>query len=119
MEKRGKKAFIPLAVMLVLLVINIPSGILFSLNENHEIIFRPLWGLGLIIQLGYLFYTLTLVRKYKKLYGGLHFFSIKSFIIPFLLGVILQIAMSDWVFVTIAAAVGLVFIYMELLEKRT
>ncbi len=117
-ERLGKKAFIPLVIMLVLLVVNLPTNILFYIRPDNVVVQRPLWLLGISLQLFYLFYTLTLVRKYKKLYGGLHFFSIKSFIIPFVFGFLLQLAMRDWVFVTLAAAIGLTNIYIELMEEK-
>ena len=107
-----------LCTKLVLLVINLPTNIMFYVDPDNTIVQRPLWVLAVSLQLVYLFYTLTLVRKYKKMYGGLHFFSIKSFIIPFLFGFLLQLAMRDWVFVTLAAAIGLTNIYIGLMEEK-
>ncbi len=117
-ERQGKKAFIPLAAMLLLLLVNLPTGILFSINEKNEIDQHPLFLIGIFIQLAYLFYTTLLVKKFKDLYGGLHFFSIKEFVIPFLAGVIFQFVLRDQVFVTLASAIGLTTIYINLLREK-
>ncbi len=110
---------IPLFFVLVLLVINFFTNIVFYVTPEGKIEMRPLWGLYILVQVIYIVGTSSFLVKYKRKSGGLHFFPVKSFIIPFIAGTIGEILIPGMSLPTAGATIGYLLIFFGMLRENT
>ncbi len=110
---------IPLFFVLVLLVINFFTSIVFIVTPEGELKMRPLWGLYILVQVIYIVGTSSFLVKYKRKGGGLHFFPVKSFIIPFMAGAIGEIIIPGMSLPTAGATIGYLLIFFGMLRENT
>ena len=80
---------------------------------------RPLWGLYVLLLLVYIVGTSVFLVRQQKTGGGLHFFPVKSFIIPFLAGTIGEILLPAMSLTTVGSSLGFLMIYFGILNENT
>lgn len=120
MIKRQQRLFlIPLFFVFVLLIINLFTDIVFLATPEGEIKMRPLWLLYILVLLFYIIGTSLILVRYKKKSGGLHFFPVKTFIIPFVTGTIGEIVFPGMSLPTAGAAIGYLLILFGILRENT
>ena len=112
-------SLIPLFFVLILLVINFFTGIVFYVSAEGELKMRPLWGLYILVQVMYIVGTSSFLVRYKKKSGGLHFFPVKSFIIPFMAGTIGELVIPGMSLPTAGATIGYLLIFFGMLRENT
>jgi GGDEF domain-containing protein len=117
-KRLRRNALLPLLAVIILLIINIFTDSVFAITESGSFRVRPLWSLYVLVQLGYIIATARVLYSYKKS-GGLHLFSIRSFIIPFVCGTIGEILIPGASLTTAGAAIGYLMIYIGMLQENT
>ncbi len=110
---------IPLFLVLILLVINLFTNIVFYVTPEGRLEVRPLWCLYILVQILYIVGTSSFLARYKKKSGGLHFFPVKSFIIPFMAGAIGEIVLPGMSLPTAGATIGYLLIFFGMLRENT
>ena len=110
---------IPLFFVLVLLVINLFTNIVFYVTPEGTLEMRPLWLLYILVQVLYIVGTSSFLVKYKRKSGGLHFFPVKSFIIPFMAGAVGEVVLPGMSLPTAGATIGYLLIYFGMLRENT
>ena len=110
---------IPLFFVFILLVINLFTNIVFYVTEEGSLEVRPLWCLYSLVQIVYIVGTSSFLAKYKKKSGGLHFFPVKSFIIPFMAGAIGEFVIPGMSLPTAGATIGYLLIFFGMLRENT
>ena len=117
-KKRVRKiytyAFIPAAIMVVLALINLFVPIVFSIDENNIYHRLPLSYFYYVVDMGYIFFSIYILRKYEERYGKVRFFPLYLMIGPVVLGVALQTLFYGISLMWVSVAVGLTAIYMSL-----
>ena len=112
-----KPAFIPIIAMAGLLIVNMFTGILFTFDE--DLVYHPatLYPVILILELLYTLNIFFLLRQYRKKKDTPHFFRLAPFMIPVLIGALLDL-FTPFRALFLGGAVGLTllhFSYMNLL----
>ncbi len=110
---------IPLFGFIAVFLVNIYKPIVFYVSADNHYEHRILWFVYLIVQIGYVIYTAKLLNDEKKQNGGLHFFPIVSFVIPFAVGTILETILPTLNTITTGATVGFLMIYLAMISEST
>ena len=107
---------IPIVIIFLLFLINLFSGVLFSIDESLNIHFSLLYNITVIINLLYFAISLVTFFRYKSRKGGnMAFFSILPFLIPVAAGALGEL----WFFYKTEPsgfAAGLVFLYFSMIQ---
>ena len=112
-------SLIPLFFVIALLVVNFFTDIVFSVTPKGELKVQPLWALYILVQVLYIIGTSSFLVKYKRKSGGLHFFPVKSFIIPFMAGTLGEIVLPGMSLPTAGATIGYLLIFFGMLRENT
>lgn len=81
-----KKWFLPIGVFIGLLVVNIPTGIVFSINDEMFYVPHALYRLIEYAEYAYLIASVWILFRYIKMNGNPRFFKMWSFLAPILIG---------------------------------
>ena len=117
-ERRIKKYYeliaIPTLVSYFLVLLNIHTGWLFTVDKNNVYARQPAGYLMYLTPLLYLGYSVFLKYRYNRRYGKTHFFPIWMFLVPVLIGITMQMLVYGISLAWMSVALGLVGIYMSL-----
>ncbi len=103
---------IPVYVMGILCIINLFTGVAFSVTENHIFVAKPLYYVLLFTVYLYGIFPIVLIIRYMKENGPLHFFHISTMIIPTVTAGMIT-AFSDYSARALGFAIALVFLHMS------
>lgn len=78
--------FIPIAVFVALLIINLPTGIVFYINDQTVFTPRLLYKLIEYTEYFYLIASILVLFRYHRMNGNPRFFKVWSFLAPILIG---------------------------------
>ena len=115
--KRVKKiytyVFIPALLLGIMALVNNIFPIIYTIDENNVYHRLPLSYAFYIVDLGYVFFSLYILKKYEERYGKVRFFPLHLMIGPVLLGCALQAVFYGISLIWVSVAVGLTAIYMQ------
>lgn len=104
-------------IMLTANVVNFFYPIVYYITEQNVYERRPFSYVYYGVILFYCISALIMTRRYEKISGAKSFINIKLFLIPILLGAALQFAFYGLSLAWVAAAVGLMGLYMMQLNE--
>ena len=112
------KRMIPLFGMILLVVINLFTGILFYYDE--EGVYHEAWGIYLYsgILAFYFFISVIQVAIHKKKYHDPRFFDIWSLLIPTVLGFAVSM-LGDYYTIALGFALGMTNVYAGIINERS
>lgn len=111
-----KKHAIPLAFALIILVINIFTGIAFEPLPGGLFDDRLLYN-ALVLLIGIYFAgSLVMAYRYNRQIKRLHFFHAKPMIVPFVAGLLFTV-LTPFSASPMGCAVGLAYVYFSLVER--
>ena len=114
--KRDLKFFVaPFFVTMVLIVINIFTGILIWFDEDMVYHETPVYVVIDLIRLLYFIGSLAFLEYHKRNDKRMRFFSVKSFFIPLLFYVLLYY-FTPYATVTLGLSIGLALIYVQIVN---
>lgn len=121
-KKRFKRIrginMIPLFFVSGLLVFNHFTELVFSIDDQGGYHVEPFWFIYVLVEMIYVFATSIFLQKYKRISGGLHFFPVRSFVIPFVLGTIGEIIIPGMSLTMAGATIGFVMIFLGMLREN-
>ncbi len=103
---------IPIYVVGVLCIINLFSGIMFEVTEEHLFVAKPLFYVVSVLQYAYGILPLLSIIRYVRMHGKLHFFHVTPIVIPVLSGSLFTL-FSDYSARAFGFAIALVLIHMS------
>ncbi len=104
----------PIAVIIIFLIINLFTGILFTFDENLEIQMTVLNYCIFFVNIALFMISNGVFVRYKKNIGSLSFFSVVPFLVPVALGAAGEF-LCFYASETAGFAVGLIFMYFSML----
>jgi len=119
MKKLYYKLSLPVSILLLSLVGNIFFHYYFYVDENYVYHRQP------TVYIFYLYLTLTMAYslflcfKYKKTHGGIPFFPIHAYLVPIIIGSILQMLFYGVSLAWLGTAIGIVGLHMSLQQQKT
>ena len=107
-----KKPFIPVAVFIALLIINMFTGFMFTIDDHS--VYQPTIMFWIMVGVQYLYiaYSLVVLLKYYKDFGPLHFFHPITLFVPVVFGA-LTVLVTGISARSISIATGIMFLYMS------
>ena len=105
--------FIPALLMLIISFFNIFYPIIFIIDENNVYKRLPFSYVYFAVVLGYIIYSIWILKNYESKYGKVRFFPLHLMIGPVILGYAIQMAFYGLSVVWPSVAVGLTAINMS------
>ncbi|MCR5097585.1 MAG: hypothetical protein K6B14_01405 [Lachnospiraceae bacterium] len=103
---------VPIYIMGVLCLVNLFTGIMFEVTEDHIFVAKPLFYVMTILQYAYGILPILAVIRYRKMKGKLHFFHITPIVIPVLTAGIFTL-LTDYSARAFGFAIALVLLRMS------
>ena len=112
------KRMIPLYALIVLVIVNMFTGILFYYDENG--VYHEAWGIYIYsgVLAFYFFISVIQVAVHKKKYGEPKFFDIWSLLIPTVLGFVVSM-LGDYYTIALGFALGMTNVYAGIINERS
>lgn len=110
--------FTPVAVLLVLDIVNLFTGMLWYYDSSVVYHDTGLYSLQDVFRYAYVFLSIYQYMRYKKENSGIPFFSIWPFIVPMLWGTLLETVTGCTAF-HLGAAIGVAMLYFLSAEKSS
>ena len=107
-------AFIPALVMVLITLVNIFIPLIFTIDETNTYSRLPLGYMFYIVDIGYLLFSIWILRSFQERYGKVRFFPLYLMIGPIFLGCVLQVVFYGVSLIWVSIAVGLTAIYMAI-----
>lgn len=104
---------VPAAAMSLLIIANLFTPILFTVDEHNVYQRLPLSYLNYLIAFSALFFSVRIRHRYQKLHGQVRFFPIWVFIAPIFVGAALQALILGMSTAWCSVCIGLVANYMS------
>ena len=115
LTRRYRWMIIPLAVILLLLIVNIFTGILFSVQQDLTRTTTVLYYLMAVVESIYILLSVVLIIKYDKSNPGKRIFNILPPLV-FMAGGSLVDIFTDYSAVALGFAVGLLLLYYSMIK---
>ena len=113
-RKRGPFIGIPALAAIIIVLFNFSYQFLFSIDENN-VHHRKLGGnIFFSLTIGYMLYSIIILKQYNKKFGKSKFFPIYMFLAPIFVGAVTQFFIYGISIAWCCVALGLVGIYMSL-----
>ena len=107
-------ACIPAIVMVLISLVNMFVPIIFYLDENNLYHRLPFNYVYYIVDIGYVIFSMWILKTYEHRYGKPRFFPLFIMISPIFLGCALQVLFYGISLIWVSMAVGLTAIYMSI-----
>ncbi len=108
-----KYAFLPALLMEVIALVNVFYPIIFIIDSNNIYHRLPFSYAYYLVDLGYIIFSLYILKKYESRYGKVRFFPLSVMILPIILGCALQSIFYGVSLIWVSLAIGLTAIYMS------
>ncbi len=106
-------AFIPAIFMAVVAVINNIFPIIYTIDADNVYHRLPFSYVYYIVDLGYLAFSIFILKKYEERYGKVRFFPLHLMVGPIVLGCAFQAIFYGVSLIWVSLAIGLTAIYMS------
>ncbi len=106
-------AFIPAILLAIVAIINNIFPIIYTIDENNVYHRLPFSYVFYFVDLGYIFFSMFILKKYEERYGKVRFFPLHLMIGPVVLGCALQAIFYGVSLIWVSLAIGLTAIYMS------
>ncbi len=107
---------LPIIVFGCLFVINLFTGVMFTVNENFEFVATSLFYVVMIFQYGYAVTPIITYIRYYTMHGKKHFFHISPMVIPAAVAAVFTL-LSNYSARAFGFAIALVFIYFSYINR--
>lgn len=107
-------AFIPAVLLGLIALVNNIFPIIYSIDPSNVYHRLPFSYVYYIVDLGYVIFSIYILKKYEERYGKVRFFPLYLMIGPIFLGCILQSIFYGISLIWVSLSVGLTAIYMSL-----
>ena len=106
-------AFIPAILLAIVAIINNIFPIIYTIDENNVYHRLPFSYVFYLVDLGYIFFSMFILKKYEERYGKVRFFPLHLMIGPVVLGCAIQAVFYGVSLIWVSLAIGLTAIYMS------
>ena len=116
LKRKIRIYMLPVAIMMIMEIINIPTGILWYYDENvvyHDTIFYVALDL---VRYAYLIMSIYQYLNYKKENGRMQFFTIWPFLLPFIWGSMTEV-FTEFMGFTLGATISVTMLYFMSSQK--
>lgn len=107
-------AFIPAVLLGLIALINNVFPIIYTIDSNNVYHRLPFSYIFYVVDLGYVIFSIYILKKYEERYGKVRFFPLYLMVGPILLGCVLQSIFYGISLIWVSLSVGLTAIYMSL-----
>ena len=116
LRRKFKVALIPVVIAIVLLTVNLFTGILYTFDS--DLVYSGTWLNGIFegFQFAYFILAFYVLLDFEKKHGKLHSLNVKPFLIPFLCGMFVTVFLHCTV-LALGCAVGIISLFLSL-HKR-
>lgn len=111
-KKIYPKVAIPAICLFIMALINIFIPVIFWIDAENVYHRMPAGYLFYVVDLGYLIYSVWILKNYEKKYGKVRFFPLYLMLGPIIVGCFLQTIFYGISLIWVSLAVGLTAIYM-------
>ncbi len=105
---------IPAAIVVLLSIANLFTDVFFTVSPDNVYSRTPLVVVPYVVSFGYLFYTVVLVYVYRRKISRYIFLPVAIFILPILIGSLIQLTHYGMSLIWISTAVAMVSLYINL-----
>ena len=109
-------AFLPLGVVFVLLIVNLFTGILFTVSAENRVEARPLLHLIYAVIFAYLIGSAFVIHHHTRNSSKIHFLHTAPIIVPVLLASSVQL-FSPYDIGALGQAIGIFFLYFSIIGE--
>ena len=113
LKRKYKGFFIPIVILALMLIVNCPTGFIFSMTGDAVLKPAFVYYILIGIEFLYLIFSIISVAVYLAKGGKRKFFSITPVLVPVILGTVVDLTTS-YSAGALGLAVGLVFMYFSL-----
>ena len=113
--RRYKVFFVPIAAFAVLLIVNLFTGILFTITPDMKYTSTVLYDVMMVIEYLYMAVSVALIYQFDRKHKGKRVFDIVPAVVPMILGTFVSI-LTDYSGTSLGIAVGLVLLYFSMMN---
>ena len=116
LARRYKYFFLPILILLVLLLVNLFTGVLFTIQPDMS--YRSTWVYYVLMAVEYIYFAFAfgIIYQYSTKYKHSQVFRITPIIIPVILGTLVNI-LTDYSASPLGFAIGLVLLYFSFIDS--
>ncbi len=107
-------AFIPSVILIAIALLNNIIPIIYTIDANNVYHRLPFSYVYYLVDLGYVIFSIVILKQYEERYGRVRFFPLHLMIGPMILGCALQSIFYGISIIWVSVSVGLTAIYMSL-----
>lgn len=106
--------FIPISACMLFLVVNLFTGILFTISADNLCKATPFYYVMTAIEVFYFLQAVGMILYYRRKGVRLHFFHVTPVIIPTVIGALVNI-LTPYSAAALGCAIGLIFLYFSMI----
>ncbi|MCR5607113.1 MAG: hypothetical protein K6F69_09920, partial [Treponema sp.] len=110
-----KFPFYIMAVFGILLVLNLFTGIMFTINDKLWYDATLLYHIMELVEAVYVLWSFYLIHRYRKYYGKLHFFRVWPMMMPIVVGITISL-LTNFSAIHLGLTIGAIGLYFSMME---